>query len=63
MCQFTLSWLISDGEADGVDLGDRAVVMAGWYDDDEEDTPIRVTPGSSTVTVRAIRCASPVLRR
>ena len=43
VCQFTLSWLISDGEADGVDLGDRAVVMAGWYDDDEEDTPIRVT--------------------
>lgn len=42
-CRFTLSWLVTDGHADGVDLGDRAVVMAGWYDDDEPGSPWRVT--------------------
>lgn len=42
-CRFALSWLVIDGHADGVDLSNRSVVMAGWYDDDEDGSPWRVT--------------------
>jgi len=43
VCQFALSWQISRGRADGLPLGDLAVVMAGWYDDDEPRSPWRVS--------------------
>jgi hypothetical protein len=43
ICQFALSWFVKDGSADGVILNDRAVVMAGWYDDDEPTSPWRVS--------------------
>jgi len=43
VCQFALSWLVLDGEADGLRLDDRAVVMAGWYDEDEAHSPWRVS--------------------
>jgi hypothetical protein len=42
VCQFALSWHVTDGHADGVDLSDRDVVMAGFYDDDEPGRPWRV---------------------
>jgi hypothetical protein len=42
ICQFALSWQISGGHADGARLNDLAVVMAGWYDDDEPRSPWRV---------------------
>jgi hypothetical protein len=43
ICQFVLSWQISQGRADGLPLDDLAVVMAGWYDDDEPGSPWRVS--------------------
>ncbi len=43
ICQFALSWLIDKGTADDVSLKDLAVVMAGWYDDDEPSSPWRVS--------------------
>jgi len=43
ICQFALSWQISQGRADGLQLDDLAVVMAGWYDDDEPGSPWRVS--------------------
>jgi hypothetical protein len=43
ICQFALSWLIDKGRADDVSLNDLAVVMAGWYDDDEPSSPWRVS--------------------
>jgi hypothetical protein len=42
-CQFALSWQIVRGHAGGLQLNDLAAVMAGWYDDDEPDSPWRVT--------------------
>ena len=39
VCQFVLSWQISRGRADELQLDDLAVVMAGWYDDDEPGKP------------------------
>ena len=39
ICQFALSWHITGGHADALSLDDRAVVMAGWYDDDEPSSP------------------------
>ena len=36
VCQFALSWHILHGHAARTSLDDRAVVMAGWYDDDDE---------------------------
>jgi hypothetical protein len=39
VCQFLLSWNIRHGAADGVDLGGRRVVMAGFYRDDETGKP------------------------
>ena len=43
ICQFVLSWQIRQGRADGLPLDDLAVVMAGWYDDDEAGSPWRVS--------------------
>jgi hypothetical protein len=42
ICQFALSWQIGRGSADMLRLDDLAVVMAGWYDDDEAGSPWRV---------------------
>jgi hypothetical protein len=38
-CLGVLSWLISDGAADGVDLAGLPVAMATRYSDDEEGSP------------------------
>lgn len=43
ICQFALSWQIGRGRADELRLDDLAVVMAGWYDDDEPGKPWRVS--------------------
>ena len=43
VCQFALSWHVLDGHADGVRLEDLAVVLAGWYDDDEPGSPWAVS--------------------
>jgi hypothetical protein len=43
ICEFVLSWHVRNGLADVVPLDDLAVVMAGWYDDDEKGSPWRVT--------------------
>jgi hypothetical protein len=42
VCDFALSWFVRDGDADGVDLRDLGVVLAGSYGDDEPDSPWRV---------------------
>ena len=42
VCDFVLSWLIQDGQVDGVDVSDRTVVLAGSYDDDEPGQPWRI---------------------
>lgn len=41
-CEFVLSWHVRTGLADLVPLDNLAVVMAGWYDDDEPGSPWRV---------------------
>ena len=38
-CLGVLSWLIEEGDADGVDLGGLPVAMATRYSDDEEGSP------------------------
>jgi hypothetical protein len=43
ICQFALSWQIGRGYAGALGLDDLAVVMAGWYDDDEARSPWRVS--------------------
>jgi hypothetical protein len=43
ICQFALSWHITEGRADDVILSDLDVVMAGWYDDDEPGSPWRIS--------------------
>jgi hypothetical protein len=43
ICQFALSWQIGRGHAGELRLDDLAVVMAGWYDDDESGKPWRVS--------------------
>lgn len=43
VCQFALSWHVLDGAADDLRLDDRAVVMAGWYDDDIPSSPWAVS--------------------
>ena len=43
ICDFALSWWIREGKAGVVDLSGLAVVMAGYYDDDEPSGPWRVT--------------------
>lgn len=42
ICDFALSWRISDGDCNDVDLSNRQVVLAGSYDDDEPNSPWRV---------------------
>jgi hypothetical protein len=42
ICQFALSWHIEDGLAGDTPLDGLDVVMAGWYDDDEPNSPWRV---------------------
>jgi len=39
VCQFLLSWNIHNGEADGVGLAGRQVVMAGFYRDADPGKP------------------------
>lgn len=39
VCQFLLSWNILHGEADGVGLAGRQVVMAGFYRDSDPGKP------------------------
>ena len=39
VCLGTLSWLVEDGEADGVELDGLGVVLALRYDDDEPGSP------------------------
>ena len=41
-CEFVLSWDIHDGAAGDLDLSGHQVVMVGWYDDDEPNSPWRV---------------------
>jgi hypothetical protein len=43
VCQFALSWQITSGHADDLRLDELAVVMAGWYDDDQPGSPWSVT--------------------
>jgi hypothetical protein len=42
VCDFALSWRITDGRAGAIDLTGLAVVLAGSYRDDEEGKPWRV---------------------
>jgi hypothetical protein len=42
VCDFALGWTIERGYADGLDLSDLCVVMAGSWDDDEQGSPWRV---------------------
>lgn len=42
VCEFVLSWKIDEGSAGSTDLSGQQVAMAGWYDDDEEQSPWRV---------------------
>jgi hypothetical protein len=42
VCQFVLSWQVEAGAADGIDLSNLAVAMAGFYSDDEAGSPWRV---------------------
>ena len=42
ICQFALSWFIKSGNAGAIDLTGRAVVLAGFYRDDEAGKPWRV---------------------
>ena len=39
VCMGALSWLIADGEADGIDLGGLPVALASRYSDDEPGSP------------------------
>lgn len=41
-CDFALSWHINKGRADGLDLVNLSVVLAGSYNDDEPRSPWRV---------------------
>ncbi len=42
ICDFALSWHITQGQADGLDLSNLSVVLTGSYNDDEEGSPWRV---------------------
>ncbi len=42
ICQFALSWHLGEGNARDVPLDGFDVVMAGGYDDDEQNSPWRV---------------------
>ena len=39
ICQFALSWLVHSGHLDDVELDGLAVVLAGWYDEEEPSSP------------------------
>jgi len=39
ICQGVLSWIIEEGQADGVDLAGQPVALALTYSDDEEGSP------------------------
>jgi hypothetical protein len=39
ICQGALSWRITDGAVDGVDVSGLGVVLAVWYSDDEPGSP------------------------
>ena len=39
VCTGVLSWVIEEGEADGVDLSGLPVALAGGYSDDEDGSP------------------------
>ena len=41
-CDFALSWHVTEGQADGVDLSNLFAVLAGSYNDDEPGSPWRV---------------------
>ena len=43
ICDFALGWTIAHGHSDEIDLSGLEVVMAGSYDDDEPDSPWRVS--------------------
>ncbi len=42
VCDFGLSWALSDGHLDDIELAGLTVVLAGRYDDDEPGSPWRV---------------------
>jgi hypothetical protein len=42
ICDFALSWHITDGQADEIDISNLSVVLAGSYNDDEPGAPWRV---------------------
>lgn len=41
-CDFALSWHITEGQVDNLDLSNLSVVLAGSYNDDEQGSPWRV---------------------
>ena len=43
VCDFVLSWLVTQGHSDALDLRRRQVVMIGTYDDDEPGSPWTVS--------------------
>jgi hypothetical protein len=43
VCDFALSWYILRGHADALDLSGLSVVLAGFYRDDEQGKPWRVS--------------------
>ena len=43
LCQFALSWQIETGHADDTDLTGLAVVLAGWYDENVQNSPWTVS--------------------
>lgn len=42
VCEFFLTWHITEGTAGALDLSGLSVAMAGFYNDDEEGAPWRV---------------------
>ncbi|MDQ2942943.1 MAG: DUF1326 domain-containing protein [Candidatus Dormibacteraeota bacterium] len=41
-CQFAIGWTVADGHYGDLELGDRTVVMVGYWDEDERGAPWRV---------------------
>ncbi len=42
LCQFAIAWTVSEGHFSDLDLSGHAVVMAGYWDEDEFGAPWRV---------------------
>ena len=42
ICDFALSWYITKGQADDIDISNLSAVLAGSYNDDEPGSPWRV---------------------